>query len=166
MATFVTCTVGTGFMYGLTEKTWSDFILILFGLGLALPTGFNPKSITLRMFIAITACLGIVFATNLSATIIGIFTIPILRSQAQSIEQITNGDYYLAGDRFAFLKMAQLTQVNDFLLNLLNFFPTNLAIFKCRFIRRIFYIHLKYSRVHMNTWNSYIGMIILLLLYH
>lgn len=119
-ATITTCTVGAWFMYCLTTKCWSDFLLIIFSLGLALPMPYRPRSISSRMFFGIASTVGIVFATTLNARIIALFTNPIMRSQVESIEQITNGDFHLAGDRYAFLKMSQQTQVNDYQLHLRN----------------------------------------------
>lgn len=55
---------------------------------------------------------GIVFVCTLSSILIELVMTPILSPQVQSVQEIIEGNFRLVGDRFAFQKLSQQTEVN------------------------------------------------------
>lgn len=102
------------------KKGTIQLILIIFGCALGLSVAFNPQSNPMRVLFTFGLFAGIIFATAISSIIMGSITSPIMRPQIDSIREIIDGDFVLAGDQFVLDKLLQQNEVNCFLIFLIN----------------------------------------------
>lgn len=120
--------IGCGYFFLQFEhKQWDwirltmEFICIACGF----PSTYKVESCAIRM--ALISCLigAMVFSTTISAVGITQITTPILNPQIDSIQEIIDGEFHLAGDRFAFLKMSQENEVTISYISLWIIHPSN-----------------------------------------
>lgn len=90
----------------------TDLIANSFCICLGFPCALNPKSNPGRILVIACLFASIIIVVVTGTVSIGSITKPILNPQVDSIQQITNGEFNLIGDRFAFLKMLHQNEVN------------------------------------------------------
>lgn len=93
-------------------RTWNEMLFITLCAALGMPVAFNPRSNPFRMLFVFGIFGGYMFATILSATIMRQITNPILRPQIESIDEIINGNFELAGDGYTLIQMGNQNEVN------------------------------------------------------
>lgn len=86
-------------------RSWNEMLFITLRCALGISVAFNPRTNSARCLFLFGLIGGFIFATILSAMMRQI-TNPILRPQIESIDEIINGNFTLAGDRYAFIKMS------------------------------------------------------------
>lgn len=92
-------------------RNWNECHLFVLGAAVGMGVAFNPQTNMVRFLFLLGLFGGIVFATTLNSIIMASVTAPILKKQVTSISEITNGEFELVGDRFAFIQMSQQNQV-------------------------------------------------------
>lgn len=99
------------FQYEHPIQTWNETLLMIFRVAIGISANIEPKSNPFRITYAFGLLAGTIFSIVLNAIIMRNVTTPILRPQIQTIEEITNGDFKLMGDRFALAKLKLQTNV-------------------------------------------------------
>lgn len=92
-------------------RTWNECYFFVLCGSLGWGVALYPKTDVVRFTVLIGFISGVVFATTLNSFIMTAMASPFLKDQVSSILEITNGDFKLVGDRYAFVQMSQQNQV-------------------------------------------------------
>lgn len=94
------------------KRCSTDLLLNALCICLGFPCTLRPKSNPCRILIISCLFASIIIVVVTASVSIRSITTPMLNPQIDSIKQITNGEFSLVGDRFAFLKMLHQNEVN------------------------------------------------------
>lgn len=93
------------------KKDWHFITIVALTICVGVSYPYNPRSKPMLILIMIGRFAGILFYTLLGSVLTRLVTVPHLMPQINSITDITNGDFILAGDRFALQKLSQQNEV-------------------------------------------------------
>lgn len=90
---------------------WNRIFIEALALTVGFPCNYNPKRTHARIFLIFGLFAGLLFVTVITSAIMTLVTTPILKHQIDSVGEIINGGFYLAGDQFAFERLSQANEV-------------------------------------------------------
>lgn len=118
-------TIGCAYYLQKTEphkKDWHYITLVAITICIGISHPYRPKSWPTRVLVTIGLFAGVIFYTLLTSELVIRVTIPHFEPQINALAEITNGDFILAGDRFALQKISQQNEVAKFKLIKFTFF--------------------------------------------
>lgn len=111
---FAFLTIGTAYYLQKTEpnkKDWHYITLVALTVCIGYSHPYRPQSNPTRVLISIGQFAGTIFFTVLTSMLVLRVSVPHYMPQIDSIVEITNDSFTLAGDRFAFQKISQQNEV-------------------------------------------------------